>query len=422
MNAKSLILAAAVVASASAIASAEDGTVQLTLVSKGASSKLGGPMPQRATLSSDRPSSIKKVPGDLTAAMYGTLAVTSHDKGVYNIILDEPDGKPARLYVDANGNGDLTDDAPADWTGNEGKVDENGKKFVQYNGGAMVNLGTKDKPYEVHLSMYRFDKADPGRAQLKDVVLYYRDYATEGEMKVGDKTFKVMMSDNLATGDFRGKEAGKTSGVQLLVDVNGNGKFDGKGESFDVRQPFNLGGTTYELKDVSKDGLAFKVAKSDKTVAEIPLDPDLSPGKPVLAFEDKTMDGKAVKFPGDYKGKVVMIDFWATWCGPCMAEVPNVVANYEKYHSKGFEILGITLDKKDAETKIKEVTTAKNMTWPQVYDGGYWEARIAVMYGIHGIPAAYLVDGDTGKIITSDVRGPRLEKALEKALADKNKH
>jgi len=62
------------------------------------------------------------------------------------------------------------------------------------------------------------------------------------------------------------------------------------------------------------------------------------------------------------------------------------------------------------------------MTWAQVYDGGYWDARVAKLYGIHGIPAAFLVNGDTGKILATEVRGDKLGKAIEKALADKNKH
>jgi thiol-disulfide isomerase/thioredoxin len=414
MNPKFLVVAAAVVASAAGMARGEDETVHLNLVSRGAQAKVGWYAPQRTELSDQKPSSIKKLPADLTSPMYGTLAIAGQDKATYGIVLDEPEGKPARLLVDSNGNGDLTDDPPAEWTENATG------KGAKYNGGATVNLGTKAKPYEVHLSMYRFDPKE--RVDMKNVILVYRDYLTEGEMKLGDKTYKVLLSDNAVSGDYRGSDKGANSGVQLLVDVNGNGKFETQGEAFDVRKPFNLGGTTYELKDIAKDGLSFKVAKSTKTVAEEPLAADLAVGKPAIAFDAKTMDGKNVKFPGDYKGKVVMIDFWATWCGPCMGEVPNVVANYEKFHSKGFEILGVTLDKKDAEQKIRQVTGEKKMTWPQIYDGGFWDARVAKLYSIHGIPAAYLVDGDTGKILATEVRGPKLEKAIEKALADKNKH
>jgi thiol-disulfide isomerase/thioredoxin len=247
-----------------------------------------------------------------------------------------------------------------------------------------------------------------------------RQRTTEGQMKLGDKTYKVRLVSTLDDGDFRGKDT-DDSGVQLLIDRNGDNKFDPKRETYDARKPFNIGGTTYELKDVSKDGTNFKVAKSTKTVAEVPMEDTAAGGAKAISFEAKTMDGKPVKFPDDYKGKVVMLDFWATWCGPCMHEVPNVVANYDKYHSKGFEVLGVTLDDKGAQTKIKNVLSDKHMKWPQVYDGGGWQAKVAQLYSIHSIPAAFVVDGDTGKIIAqgNDARGPELEKAIQKALEEK---
>jgi thiol-disulfide isomerase/thioredoxin len=142
-------------------------------------------------------------------------------------------------------------------------------------------------------------------------------------------------------------------------------------------------------------------------------------GDKVLPFEVKNTDGKTVKFPDDYKGKVVLLDFWATWCGPCMSEMPNVVASYDKYHSRGFEILGISLDREKSEAKLASVTKAEKMPWQQVYDGKFWDAAIAVKYNIKSIPHAFLVDGTSGKVVADgdSIRGNKLAPAIEKALA-----
>jgi len=126
----------------------------------------------------------------------------------------------------------------------------------------------------------------------------------------------------------------------------------------------------------------------------------------------KDMDGKPIRI-ADYKGKIVLVDFWATWCGPCRDEAPNVVETYQKYHDKGFEIIGISLDKSKSEL-LKFMGKAK-ITWRQYFDGLVWENKVGIVYGIHGIPAMYLV-GKDGKVISNDVREGRLAQLLEKEL------
>ena len=120
----------------------------------------------------------------------------------------------------------------------------------------------------------------------------------------------------------------------------------------------------------------------------------------------------------NYKGKIVLVDFWATWCGPCMAEMPNVIAAYNKYHSKGFEIIGVSLDRNDPGEKDKLVAFLKDhqMPWPQYYDGKNEMNDVAVKYGINAIPASFLI-GPDGKILALSPRGPALAPAIETALA-----
>jgi thiol-disulfide isomerase/thioredoxin len=132
-------------------------------------------------------------------------------------------------------------------------------------------------------------------------------------------------------------------------------------------------------------------------------------------FNEKDLTSKPLSI-ANYKGKVVMLDFWATWCGPCRAELPNVLEVYQKHHQDGFEIIGISLDEDRArlESFIKE----KNMTWPQFFDGQKWKNKLSVKYGVNSIPATYLLDGE-GKIIGKNLRGEELEEAVAAALAKK---
>lgn len=396
-------------------------TVKLTLVPTGAMPKIGYYMPQRLELTDKPPALIKKAPDGLTAPIYGviTFGPKEHPRS-FAVIVDEPDGKDARLFVDSNGDGDLTNDPPAEWKKSPYK-DNTGKSYAMYMGGAMVHLGSGTLSPPVHLGIYRFDKSDPNRAALKTAAFYYRDYAYSGQMRLGSKAYKVMVADEMATGDFRGKPDAKSSGVSLLIDVNGNGRFDARGEQYDITKPFNIKGTTYQIVNISPSGASFQVVKSKQQVAEILPPPDTSAGHKAITFYAVTTDNRAVNFPSSYKGKVVMLDFWATWCGPCRGELPYLTKAYETYHPKGFEVLGISLDQANAGPTLTSFTKENKMPWPQVYDGKFWDAKIAKLYVVQSIPQAFLVDGDTGAILAEgeNLRGEKLAPAIEKALARK---
>lgn len=113
------------------------------------------------------------------------------------------------------------------------------------------------------------------------------------------------------------------------------------------------------------------------------------------------------------RGKVVLIDFWASWCGPCRKEMPNVKRSYEKYKNKGFEIYGVSLDK-DRGAWI-EAISKDGLTWPQVSDLKFWQSEAAQTYAVQSIPFTVLIDKD-GKILATNLRGAELDRTLSEIL------
>ena len=230
-------------------------------------------------------------------------------------------------------------------------------------------------------------------------------------------------------------QSGKTTESALGDDLN---QFDvllaeHKGEKTDaVAEILFMKATLYSqvLQNTAKADELMKQLKSEfqgtHFVAEMEqqqametaaknIQDSLAVGAKFPDFNEKDVEGKPLSL-ADHKGKAVLIDFWATWCPPCRAEIPNVVATYEKYHDQGFDIIGVSLDQE--REKLLSYTKQNEMTWPQFFDGQGWGNKLAVKYGIESIPATYLLDGN-GVIIAKDVRGEALEPAVAKALTGK---
>ncbi len=171
------------------------------------------------------------------------------------------------------------------------------------------------------------------------------------------------------------------------------------------------------LKQILADYPDTKFAKAiAKQAAAEKLQAGLTVGSAFPDFSESDLDGKPLSV-ASRKGKVVLVDFWATWCPPCRAELPNVIKTYQKHHREGFEIIGVSLDS-DREKLDLFLKQQDGMTWPQYFDGQGWGNKIAAKYGVEAIPFALLI-GPDGKIIGKELRGEELENAVAKAVAKK---
>ncbi len=156
------------------------------------------------------------------------------------------------------------------------------------------------------------------------------------------------------------------------------------------------------------------LAAATSALNDIPSLKRLSIGSEPIPFTVKDTAGKEISLD-KFKGKVVLLDFWATWCMPCKVEMPNVIRIHKKLNSKGFEIIGISLD--SDRNAFDNYIKSNGIDWPQYFDGKGWQNGVAEKYKVRAIPATYLIDKN-GKIRFHSLRGAELEKAVEQLLAE----
>lgn len=362
----------------------------------------GGYRPISVPLSNDRPEGFT-LP-EVTDARYGVLTLGPEGRWRVLVVLERAADQALKLMVDCNLDGDPTNDARSiEWV----QVEERGKRgavYTSYEGSARLALPGFPAPLRFGILLH--DPNDPRRSSLGESLVVYADYGWEGKIALGGETFPAILIDQGATADFRVE-----AGARMLLDLQRRGLYD-------VALPANVDGSSYGVQAIRENGAVVDIGPAEEPLPALVLTPDLSVGRPAPSFRATTMDGQAVNFPEDFRGKVVLLDFWATWCAPSRTAASELASAYEKYRERGFEVLGVSLDRAGRMTTVRSFCERFGTTWPQIYDGRFWDAAVARLYAIQILPQAYLVDGDTGTILASgrQIRGERLALSLERHL------
>lgn len=292
-----------------------------------------------------------------------------------------------------------------------------GKPFSIYSPGAdviyfyfgpeKINITSKDslsiatftgsKIYNEHAAYNR----TIGGSIMELTAMYQKDYAEASPEDKRDPEF-------MAAINARQTELRKQRGLKQIEFVKAN-----PSSFFALAALSEVAGMYADMATAKTllDGLSKDLRKSDmakELEQRIAAERLTAIGKPAPAFTQNDVSGKPLSL-ADLKGKVVLLDFWASWCSPCRAENPNMLKQYKIYKDKGFEILSVSLDAKKNDW-IKAIEE-DGLPWLHVSDLKGWNNAAGRLYGVRGVPACYLIDRD-GKIIADNVRGEKLNEKL----------
>lgn len=348
--------------------------------------------PKRIKLQDHPPEESLKLPETASEQLrFGALHIGNGADSLVSVAFDENSGV---LFVDKNNNEDLTDDGKPDW--DEDKGDYLIKEVI-----VDVNYKNVETAVPYPVSFYRY------KNRLTDSIMAFRNGYRTGSITLRDSTYDIALLDDDLNGLF--DEFDRSA---LVIDINRDGTLDGNTESpeyYSLTRPFNIKGYYYQVSQITPSGDRITIAAADTAV--FPKSP-LERGQDAPAFEAQTLDGKMLNLQ-DYRNKVVLLDFWATWCKPWEAELDELKRNYYKYHHRDFEIIGLSLDYD--LSFLREYIEENKIPWPQIADGAGWEMFVAELYKVESLPKNFLL-GRRGIIRYKNLYGRNLEAKVYELL------
>jgi len=318
--------------------------------------------------------------------IYGKIIVgNSPAKLNMAVVIDEAESQPPRIYIDANNNRNLTDDGSPEWM----KSKSGGFfKDVVIKTSFLINGKSQELNLPYTASRYRNEE----RKQTR--IVFQSKFARSGELKIGNNIYKVLAQTFNKQGLFSNPQE-----ITLGIDTNQDGLINKSLLSAEIfwggdggGKPFNVADKSYQIARVSESGDKIFLEVSPTKVA-----PKKYISINLLApdFSFQTLGDKAVKL-SDLKGKVVLLDFWATWCSPCIANLPSIKKVYNQHQRSEFEIIGVSLDggetTKTTLNDLQSFVTREQIQWLIAFDNGGWDNAVAQMYNITGIPIHIVID------------------------------
>lgn len=391
-------------------ASIETVKAELNLRSSGAGPALPSPMPRRVTLSEDRPPQVKSPadkPGLLWAVIpFGPAQMPARG---FALAVDESDPARAGLRVDLNQNDDLTDDPQSEWK----LIDGDRPESSRYEGAIELPVGTAVGAPRARLVAYRYlAQAAKARGLPEDLLFVYRDYAAAGTVEIATTRLPIIVADEASLGDFTYPAGAGAAELMIGIDVNGDGLIrPGPPEWMRSNARATIFGREVSLKSLSGDGRQIELLVAPPGVEF------------AFPFAGKTLDDKPVRFPEDYKNKVVLVHFWASWCGYCKREAPTLVETVKRFaDNPSFAVLGVCVDKANARDAARTYAASAGLSWPHVVDDGPesgFSGPIAKMYGVRGVPKLLLIDAQAMTVLASGdaLRGAQLPTTLAQYVA-----